>query len=89
MAHSKETREEAADNAVHLAQAFGDPRHRSDVYVRATMATPASGRACPARIRLSLTLVSEARRLRTGCALQNKNNGSDTSKTPTPSRLAR
>jgi len=28
-----ETREEAADNAVHLAQAFGDPGRRSDVFV--------------------------------------------------------
>ena len=28
-----ETREAAADNAVHLAQAFGDPKRRSDVYV--------------------------------------------------------
>jgi len=28
-----ETRDEAADNAVRLAQAFGDPGRRSDVYV--------------------------------------------------------
>jgi hypothetical protein len=27
------TRQEAAENAVHLAQAFGDPKRRSDVYV--------------------------------------------------------
>jgi hypothetical protein len=28
-----ETREEAAESAVHLARAFGDPERRSDVYV--------------------------------------------------------